>query len=120
MLARLSPAALVLAATIADARGGHTLAFYLLLAAVPAGAAAALGWIGELVDLPAGEHGLRRHVLLAASAVVLTVAAASLHGHATVPPVGVSALVGALLLYGVQTVLVVAATGRVVEARPVA
>ena len=120
MLGRLAPAGLVLAAAVCDARGLHALAFYLLLAAVPAGAAAALGWVGELVESAVQERGLRRHVLLAGSALVLTVAAASLHRHGAVPPVGISALLAALGIYSVQTVLVVAATGRVAETAPLA
>ena len=68
MARRALPALLVAAAALADASGEAGLALYLLLAAVPALACAALASFGELLD---GETGPGRQLGLLLSAVAL-------------------------------------------------
>ena len=65
--------ALALASVLADAAGASGFAFYLLLFAVPAAAAAALEAVGELVESRAGAG----HAVLGGSTLVLLLAAAS-------------------------------------------
>ena len=106
MANRLLPLALVVAAALADARASHELAFYLLVAAVPAAAIAALSSFGELVELPgraSGELVVRLQVLLGSLGLLGVVVAAAVRGQATeasaVPAAGISALVASLVLY---------------------
>jgi hypothetical protein len=106
---RLLPVALVVAATWADSRGLHELAFYLLIAAVPAAAVSALSLFGELVELPGGAHGearTRLETTLASLGLLLLLVAAALRGQGTeteVPPLAVSTLVACLLVFGAQS-----------------
>ena len=89
---------LALAAWGADAHGSHGLAFYLLLSAVPAAAAAGLAAFGDAVD-GRGEHPAAQAALwgLATGLLVLSCAARSSHGTtASLPPLGSSALVACL------------------------
>ena len=91
------PAALVLAALAADASGRHGLAGYLLVAGVPAAAAAALHLFGRLVELPArtrGEAYVRFESSLAARSGVAE--------GASLPPLTASAVVAALAVYLLQ------------------
>jgi hypothetical protein len=100
------PACLLVGALAADARGLHALAFYCVLAAVPVLAVTALAFFGELVDGSADEASGALHVGLAGLALLLVVVAAAARAHAldaTVPALGTSAAVGALLLLGFQT-----------------
>lgn len=111
---RLLPVALVVAATWADSRALHELAFYLLIAAVPAAAVSALSLFGELVDLPArapGEGRTRLETALAALGLLLLLVAAALRGQgaeAEVPPLAVSMLVACLFVFGAQALTAVA------------
>jgi len=91
---RCLPVALALAAWGADAHGSLGLAFYLLLAAVPAAAAAGLAAFGDAVD-GRGEHPAVQAALwgLATGLLVLSCAARSSHGTTSLPPLGASALV---------------------------
>jgi membrane protease YdiL (CAAX protease family) len=110
MLAKAAAIALLLGAALADSGGAHTAAYYLLLGAVPAAAVAALASLGDLV-----EQGARPRIssvlqtalgVLAVVLVVTTTTSRSTSlasGH--VPQVGVSALVGCLILYALQTVV---------------
>jgi hypothetical protein len=110
---RLFPVALVVAATWADSRDLHELAFYLLIAAVPAAAVSALSLFGELVDLPGGAEGegrTRLETALASIGLLLLLVAAALRGQgaeAEVPPLAVSSLVACLLVFGAQALTVV-------------
>jgi hypothetical protein len=112
MLARALPPVLAAAAVLADGRGAHGLAFYLLVAAVPAAGAAALAYFGDLVELPGGAEGetrARAHAALSAVALALILVAASVRApvrlEGGVPGLGVSAVVASLFLYGMQIVV---------------
>ena len=116
MTARVLPAGLALAAALADARGRHELAYWLVVAAVPAAACAALSGFGGLVEaVPRSDEEARGRALttlggLALGLIVLAAAVRSpAHLDHTVPALGSSALVGALALYGFQAVVVLAA-----------
>jgi hypothetical protein len=100
------PACPLLAALVADARGLHALAFYCVLVAVPVLAVTALAFFGELVDGSADEGSGALYVGVSALALLLVVIAAAARARAvdaTVPALGTSAAVGALLLLGLQT-----------------
>jgi hypothetical protein len=106
---RAFPVALVLAAGLADVRELHALAFYLLVAAVPATAVSALAFFGDLVDRPGNAPGVtlaRVQVALTTLGLMLIVVAAAARGQAAVasgvPPLGVSALVGCLGVFAAQ------------------
>jgi hypothetical protein len=126
MTRRALPVSLVLAAALADVRDLHVLAFYLLVAAVPAMAVSALTFFGDLVETPggaAGETAARLHALFAALALVLTVTAAAARGQSAlesgVPPLGISALVGCLAVFTLQglVTLALATTGDAASER---
>jgi hypothetical protein len=115
MARRALPVSLVLAAAFADLRDLHVLAFYLLVAAVPAMAISALAFFGDLVETPggaAGETAARLQASFAALALVLTVVAAAARGQSAlesgVPPLGVSALVGCLAVLTLQGLVTLA------------
>ena len=124
MLGRLLPVALVLAAAVADGRGAHEAAFYLLVAAVPAAAISALSAFGELVELPGrarGQAAARANALLSVLALVSVLVGAAARGQATegVPPVATSALVACLALFVAQAlVALLAPAGADVERAP--
>jgi len=106
---RVLPVALVLAAGLADVRELHALAFYLLVAAVPATAVSALAFFGDLVETPGGAAHVtyaRLQVVLTTLGLVLIVVAAAVRGQAAleagVPAVSVSALVACLLVFASQ------------------
>jgi len=115
MTARVLPAALAFAAAFADGRGRHELAYWLVVAAVPAAACAALRGFGGLVEaLPRSdeESRARAFTTLGVLALALMVLAAAVrspaHLDSAVPALGSSALVGALALYGFQAVFALA------------
>jgi len=102
----LLPACPLVAALVADGRGIRTLAFYCVLAAVPLLAVTALAYFGELVDGSADEGSGALYVGLSGLALLLAVIAAAARARAvgaTVPALGTSAAVGALLLLGLQS-----------------
>jgi hypothetical protein len=110
MLAKAAAITLTLGAALADSGGAHAAAFYLLLGAVPAASVAALAALGDLVEdgFPLRPAELLQTVLsvLVMVLVIVTTAARStalLSGQ--VPRVAVSALVGCLVLYGLQAVV---------------
>jgi hypothetical protein len=95
------PAALLLAAVVADGR----LAFVLLLLAILAVALAALAFFGDLADGSADGEAGALYVGLTALALVLLVLGAAVRSssvHGGVPALGVSTVVGALALLGLQ------------------
>jgi hypothetical protein len=102
---RLLPVALVLAAAVFDGAGAHGLAFYALLAAVPAAAVAALECFGAALE---GSQE-RLHALLWAVVLGLTVAGAAVRAPALseggVPALGRSALVACLAIFCIQAVV---------------
>jgi hypothetical protein len=106
---RVLPIVLVLAAAVADASGLRTVATYLLVAAVPAAAAAALTVFGELVQRPGRSRGVglaRTEAALSALALVAVVVAGAARGAAVegagVPPLAVSALVACIAAFALQ------------------
>jgi hypothetical protein len=101
----LLPAGLVLATAAADAAGAHGVAYYVLLAAVVATAIAALETFGNLVELTGAASGLRLarwEAVCSACGLVLALVSAAVRSGGTVPPVGMSALVGCLAAFTVQ------------------
>ena len=113
---RLLPIALVAAAAWADSRELHELAFYLLVAAVPAAAVCALSLFGDLVDLPArapGEARTRLETARAGGGRLLVWGAAPRPAHgaeAEVPPLAVSMLVACILVFGAQALTALTVT----------
>jgi hypothetical protein len=99
-------AALLLAAVFADGAGGRTLAIYLVLAAIPAAAVAALSFFGDLVEGSADAEAGALYVGLTTLALVLLVIGAAVRANAlrdaALPALGTSAVVGALALIGLQ------------------
>ena len=116
MRSRLLPLVLVAAAAAADALLLHELAFYLLVAAVPAAAIVALTTFGELVDLPgraAVVPAARVQSGLAALGLVAVVFATAVRAQApdenVVPAVGVSALVACVVVFAAHALAALAA-----------
>jgi hypothetical protein len=100
---------LLLAAVAADTLGGHSISFYLVLAALVVTAHAALQAYGHLVELPGNSPALaaaRLQAALGVLALVLVVVAAAVRAPtldgAVVPPVGVSAVVASVALLLLQ------------------
>lgn len=119
MQRRAIPVLLVAAAALADLAGVHRLAFYALLAAVPAVAVAGLVCLGEIIDLR--REGLGDTVpsiegLLWVVALVLILAGEAARGQAlttgTVPTLGASAVFGCLIVFLVQGLVVVGSQVR--------
>jgi hypothetical protein len=109
--------ALVLAATAADAAGAHGLAFYALVAAVPAAAYAGLAALERTLQHDGDEIVLMQALLWAVMLVLLVLGCAS-RSHALdvggVPPFAHSTLLAALAVVCVKAVL---ATGARLRAR---
>ena len=120
MMLRVATAALVAGAAAADAAGAHELAYYLLVAAVPAAAVAALSAFGAILDGSAAEPADRTLAVL--SALVLpflllaTAVRAPLVPDVPPPAVGASALVGCLGVFALQALVV--AASQLVGTRP--
>jgi len=105
MARRGVPVALVLAAAAADGLGGHGLAFYALLAAVPAAAVAALDAFGDsLAEAGSGLHAPHWGIVLALTVTGAAVRAPLL-AEGTVPALGRSAVVACLAIFCLQAVL---------------
>jgi hypothetical protein len=109
---RVLTAALVLVAAVADASSSPQLAFYALLAAVPATAACGLSVFGQLLE----EDGRIAQALLWALVLTLVVAGAATRSPALVeggvPVVGATALTACLALLSLEGVLAAAAEFR--------
>lgn len=103
MSRQIGPAALVVAAAIADAAGRPDLALYAVLVAVPVIAGLALKGYG---DLAAGDGGSALETSLWVAALALTTAGAS------VPTFWSTALVACLAVLGTQGVLALSAELR--------
>jgi hypothetical protein len=102
-------AALLLAAVVADGAGGRSLAFYLVLASIPAVAVAALSFYGDLVEGSADDDAGALYVGLTSLALVLLVIGGAVRANAlrdaALPALGTSAVIGALALIGLQLVV---------------
>jgi hypothetical protein len=100
------PAVLLAGTVLADGRGLHSLASYLLLAAIPAVAVTALSFFGDLIEGSADGEAGALYVGLASIAFVLLVIAAAVRSnavdHATAPALGISAAVAGLGLLLLQ------------------
>ena len=96
----------MLGAIVADGAGAHAIALYLVLAAIPAVAIAALAFFGELVEGSADAEAGAVYVGLTSLALLLLVLGAAVRSNTmpdhTVPALGVSAVVGALALLALQ------------------
>jgi hypothetical protein len=107
---RLLPGLLAIAAAYADGRGSHGLAFDALLGAIPFAAVSALEAFGAFLDS-------RDDAVLGVQAVLWTVALAMLvlssaarspaTSTDTLPTLGSSALVAALIVFAVKSCLTV-------------
>jgi hypothetical protein len=98
---RVAPAVLVLTGALADLSGGHGLAFYALVAAVPVTAAAAIASLGDALDPSPRVPGALAQAALGTLAALLVLAAAAsrapLVEQGAVPPLA-SVAVGACLV----------------------
>jgi hypothetical protein len=98
------PVALVVSAAAADGAGMHRVAFYALLSAVPAAAAAALGAYGDALE----RGGARLQASLWGVVLALTVIGAAVRAPAlaegTVPALGRSAVVACLAIFCAQAI----------------
>jgi hypothetical protein len=99
-------AALVLGAVAADGLSARSVALYLVLAAIPVVAVAALSFFGDLVEGSADAEAGAVYVGLTALALILLVIGAAVRANTlagdAVPALGVSTIVGALALLGLQ------------------
>jgi hypothetical protein len=99
-------AALVLGAVVADGQHARTVALYLVLAAIPTVAMSALSFFGDLVDGSADAEAGAVYVGLTSLALILLLIGAAVRANTladgAIPALGVSALVGALALLGLQ------------------
>lgn len=97
---------LVLGSVLAAGAGARAAALYLVLAAIVAVALAALSFFGELVEGSADAEAGAIYVGLTTLALVLLVLGAAVRSNTladqAVPALGLSTLVGALALLGVQ------------------
>lgn len=107
MSLRLLTVALVVAAFAADLGGEHALAYYALVAAVPAGALSALLALGAILDGAAAEPADRASAALSAVLLPFLLLAAAVRAPLLVdgppPAVGVVAVlccIGVLALQG--------------------
>lgn len=105
------PAVLAAVAAVADARGGHGIAFDALLGAIPFTAVAALVSFGEYLERREDAVGGLQALLwgLALALLVLSCAARSPATQTqTLPPLGWSALVSCLGVFAIKVVVAVA------------
>lgn len=113
MTLRLAVVTLVLGAALADAAGQHPLAYYALVAAVPAAAVAALFALGDVLDGSATEPLDRAALALSTLALPLllltTAVRAPVVGAAAPPRIGITALVACLAVLLLQAALAAAA-----------
>jgi hypothetical protein len=104
MARRWIPVALVVVAAAADGAGAHGVAFYALLAAVPAAAVVALDAYGDSFE----DEGNRLHALLWGIVLALTVTGSAVRApvlaEGTVPALAKSAVVACLAIFCVQAV----------------
>lgn len=113
---RVLAAALVVAVACADAASSPRLAFYALLGAIPAVAAAALGLFGAVLDASTPMTRARAALWGAGLALVVVGAAARSSSLPDVPPVADTALLGSLAALCIDAFL--AALGEARVARP--
>ncbi len=99
----------VLAAALADVAGAHQFAYYALVAAVPLGAVAGLTALGAILDGSASEPVDRVLAMLSALAMPFlllgTAVRAPLIATGPPPAIGVTAVVGCLVVFALQALL---------------
>lgn len=122
MARRWLPIGLALLAAGLDAGGSHHLAFYLVLAAVPAAAVAGLTSLGELLDARADDRagaGLFLQPVILGLAVLLLVSAAAIRapalGDAALPALAANALTASLCVLTLEALVAVFAEPRPVR-----
>lgn len=105
MGSRLLPLSLVAGVLLADGMGAHRAAYYLLLLAVIGAAAAAFLGAGDVLE-GKDDAGLRGITTCVALALLVLGAAvrANAPAGASVPNLGISAAVAAVLVYGLPVV----------------
>jgi hypothetical protein len=105
MGSRLLPLCLVLGAMLADTGGAHRLGGWLVLAAIPCAAAAAIVAIGDLLE----AHPAWIRTTTSIGALVLLLLGSAVRegapAEAAIPALAISAVVGAAILYAVPVVL---------------
>jgi hypothetical protein len=114
--------ALVLLATVFDAAGVPSLAFYLLLAAVPAIVVAGLAALEELLQpgvLPHRRPIGMLHVVTLALVLVAAALRAPLRAEGIVPRAAVSAVIACLVVFAIQALIGLTPVIRRAFARPV-
>jgi hypothetical protein len=106
---RLFPAALVLAAAIADANGSHHLAFDALLCALPFAAVAALDGFGAYLDAR-DDAVVALQALLWGVVLVLVVLSCGVRSNAVgaVPQLGISATIACVGVFAIKLCVTVA------------
>jgi hypothetical protein len=116
-MARRIPVALVVAAAAADGAGAHGLAFYALLAAVPAAAVAALDAYGHALE----DARSRVQAFLWAVVLALTVTGAAARApvlaEGSVPALARTAVVACLAIFCLQAIAGLVAELRRSESR---
>lgn len=119
---RVLPVGLVLVSLAAGAQGQARLAFFLLVAAVPAGAVAALTVLGELLDASPNDPAwtvLQLELLLGAAGLALLVGAAALRGDGgPVPPLSAAALGACVAVFVAQAVVWLVPLARPADRQP--
>jgi hypothetical protein len=103
-MARWIPVALVIAAAAADGAGMHGVAFYALLAAVPAVAVAALGAYGDSLEGRGGPVQAWLFGLVLALTVTGAAVRAPSLAEGTVPALARSAVVACLAIFCAQAI----------------
>jgi hypothetical protein len=104
MGSRLLPFLLVVGALLADGGTAHRAAYYLVLLAVPAAAAAAFVGVADVLE---GKPALARGITATVSLVLLVIGCAARAGApegASVPAIAISAAVAAAIVYAVPLV----------------
>jgi hypothetical protein len=104
----LLPVALVFLVTISDAAGASSLAFYLLLAAVPAIVVAGLAALEEVLQEGAPPHRRAVGMLHVVTLVLVVVAAAlraPMRAEGTVPRAAVSAVIACMVVFALQALI---------------
>jgi hypothetical protein len=99
MGSRLLPLSLAVCAVLADSTGLHGIASYLVLLAIPCAAAAAFLGVGDALE---GKDVLRAVTTCLALALLVLASAARANAAegAAVPALAASAMIGAVVVYG--------------------
>ena len=99
MGSRLLPLSLAVCAVLADSAGLHGIAFYLVLLAIPCAAGAAFLGVGDALE---GKDVLRGVTTCLALALLVLASAARANAveGAAVPALAASAMIGAVVVYG--------------------